>query len=98
MRLGDIRGPVVGADVTVHVEDTHGLVMGGRVAFGETAQQAVGLVFAGQAADPTADRLELRGPVETEEAAHIDRIDAGQALGAGFAQHRGEHDGQQPRT
>ena len=94
VRLGQLGAAVIGAHVAVHVEHPAGLGVGGYVAPGQRRHQLVGPAGAGQALEAPAQRLDLRRPVEAEQAADVDGVEAGQPLGSGLAHQRGEHHGQ----
>ena len=100
--LGNIGAAVVGADVAVDVEDPRHLGVGVEVSASQRVDELVGAAELCELLDPVARRRHFGGPVQTRQAADVSGgVHPGQALGAGFAQHRREHDdqrqGPQPR-
>ncbi len=94
MRLGHLRPAVVGVYVTVHVEHSERVRVGSGVAVGQGGEQLGGPVPGGEGGHAPAQGLRLWCPVEAQQPAEVDGVDAGEALGPGFAHQRSEHDGE----
>ena len=91
MGLGDIGGPVVGADMAVDVEQAAGVFVAGQMMLGQHPQQLVSGSLPGQLLQTQTHRRNLRSPVESEEPSDRHRVDTGETLSPSLAQQHHEH-------
>lgn len=95
MLLRQVGLAVVGADVSVDVEDPDRV---GVSVAGPRARSAAGRTGSRRPAAPAVcARFDLRRAVQADQPAKIGLVDPGQALGAGLSDQRREHQREQQR-
>lgn len=96
--LGDLGFAVVGADVTVDVEQADGVGMGICMATGESQDEFVRPVLIRQFSQSETEPVRLGGPVETEEPPDGCGIQSCEPLSTWLPHHGCEHDTQDERA
>jgi len=97
MGFRDFRLAVVGADVPVDIEHPTRLRVVVDMPVSERLEELIAAVLFAEGGHPLADPTNLRCPIQSQQSAQIDRVQACQPLGSGFADQAGEHQGQHQR-